>query len=159
MRVYEVAADEAVLEKLTAFSKDWAAENSCYGYRANEPSDIEGNRVFFAEEEGSVIGYLFGKVCKSENMKSIMPEGTPFFEVEELYVVPQKRSQGTGSALFHYVEEMMSDEVEYVVLSTATKNWKSIFHFYLDELGMQFWSARLFKQLSRRKGIPEGRAK
>ena len=155
MRIYEVQVNEPVIEKLIAFSEDWAAENSCYGYRANEPSDIEGNRVFLAEEDGSVTGYLFGKICKSESMKSIMPEGTPFFEVEELYVVPQKRSQGIGSALFHYVEETVNDEAEFMVLSTAVKNWRSIFHFYLDELGMQFWSARLYKKLSRQNGVPE----
>jgi hypothetical protein len=34
------------------------------------------------------------------------------------------------------------------MLSTATKNWKAIFHFYLDELGMKFWSARLFKKVT-----------
>ena len=38
-------------------------------------------------------------------------------------------------------------EVEYMVLSTAAKNWQAIFHFYLDELGMEFWSARLFKRM------------
>ena len=148
MRVYEVGTDEAVLEKLISFSKDWAAENSCWGYRANEPSDIEGNRIFFAEEEGTVIGYLFGRICKSVNMYSIMPEGTPFFEVEELYIVPGRRSQGAGSELFHHVEEIVGSEAEYMVLSTATRNWRAILHFYIDELGMQFWSARLFKKLS-----------
>jgi hypothetical protein len=33
------------------------------------------------------------------------------------------------------------------MLSTATKNARAILHFYLDELGMEFWSARLFKSL------------
>ena len=35
----------------------------------------------------------------------------------------------------------------YLMLSTATKDCKRILHFYLDELGMDFWSARLFKKL------------
>ena len=147
MRIYEAAADRKTMEKLISLSKDWEAENSCYGYRANEPSDIEGNRIFLAEEEGEVTGYLFGRICRSENMKSVMPEGTPFFEVEELYVIPRKRSQGTGSMLFRTVEDNVKDEAEYMVLSTATKNWKAILHFYIEELGMQFWSARLFRKL------------
>ena len=42
----------------------------------------------------------------------------------------------------------MRPEAEYFVLGTATKNWKAILHFYLDEIGMDFWSARLFKKLS-----------
>ena len=146
MIIHEVIPDDEVLEQLIHFSEDWAAENSCYGYRPNDRTDIEGNRIFFAEDDGAVTGYLFGKICRSEQMKSIMPEGTPYFEVEELYVVPERRSQGIGAKLFRYAEETVKPEAEYMVLSTATKNWKAIFHFYLDELDMTFWSARLFKK-------------
>ena len=77
MMIHEVNLNEEVLDQLIRFSEDWAAEDSCYGYRPNEKSDIEGNRIFFAEDGNTVIGYLFGKVCQSEQMKSIMPEGTP----------------------------------------------------------------------------------
>ena len=93
MNIQEVELNEAVLVKLIQLSEDWTAENSCYGYRPNNKSDIEGNRIFFAEENGEVVGYLFGKVYESKQMKSIMPEGTPYFEVEELYVIPERRSQ------------------------------------------------------------------
>ena len=147
MFIHEVIPDEKTLAQLIHFSEDWAAENSCYGYRPNDKTDIEGNRIFFAEDGDAVIGYLFGKICRSEQMKSIMPEGTPYFEVEELYVVPERRSQGVGAKLFKYTEEAVKSEAEYMVLSTATKNWKAIFHFYLDELDMTFWSARLFKKI------------
>ncbi|MCR5772939.1 MAG: GNAT family N-acetyltransferase [Butyrivibrio sp.] len=149
MLIHEVDLNEEVLAKLISFSEDWAAENSCYGYRPNDKSDIEGNRIFFAEDDGTIIGYLFGKVCESKQMKSIMPEGTPFFEVEELYVIPEKRSQGVGEKLFRFAENTVKAEAEYMVLSTATKNWKAIFHFYIDELNMNFWSARLFKKIER----------
>ena len=147
MIIHEVKLNNEVLEQLIRFSEDWAAENSCYGYRPNDPSDIEGNRIFFAEDSGTVTGYLFGKVYQSGQMKSIMPEPTPYFEVEELYVVPERRSQGIGAKLFRYAEEAVKSEAEYMVLSTATKNWKAIFHFYLDELEMTFWSARLFRKI------------
>ena len=149
MFFHEVSLDEEVLQRLIRFSEDWAEENSCYGYRSNEKSDIEGNRIFFAEDGDTVTGYLFGKIYRSEHMQSIMPEGTPYFEVEELYIVPERRSQGIGAELFRYVEEAVKSEAEYMVLSTATKNWKAIFHFYLDELDMTFWSARLFKKIGR----------
>lgn len=149
MLIHEVDLNEEVLAKLISFSEDWAAENSCYGYRPNDKSDIEGNRIFFAEDNGTIIGYLFGKVCESKQMKSIMPEGTPFFEVEELYVIPEKRSQGVGEKLFRFAEDAVKAEAEYMVLSTATKNWKAIFHFYIDELNMNFWSARLFKKIEK----------
>ena len=80
-------------------------------------------------------------------MRSIMPEGSPCFEVEEIYVVPDRRSAGIGKALFEFAVSAVRDEAEYVTLSTATKNWKAVFHFYLDELDMTFWSARLFRRI------------
>ena len=120
MTFHEVNLNEEVLDLLIRFSEDWAAENSCYGYRPNDKSDIEGNRIFFAEDGNTVIGYLFGKVYRSEQMKSIMPEGTPCFEVEELYIVPGRRSQGVGAKLFRYTEEAVKPEAECIVLSTAT---------------------------------------
>ena len=147
MMIHEAVLNNEVLDQMIRLSEDWAAENSCYGYRPNDKTDIEGNRIFLAEDGGKVIGYLFGRVCQSEHMKSIMPEGTPYFEVEELYVVPERRSQGIGAQLFRYAEEAVKSEAEYIMLSTATKNWKAIFHFYLDELDMTFWSARLFRKI------------
>ena len=147
--IREVDLNETVLAELIRLSKDWAAENSCFGYHPNEKSDIEGNRIFMASEMDNVVGYLFGKICKSDHMNSVMPDGTTYFEVEELYVIPEKRSHGIGEKLFRFAEETVKTEAEFMMLSTATKNWKAIFHFYIDELNMTFWNARLFKRIER----------
>ena len=147
MTIRESALTEEVLARLIDLSKDWEAENSCYGYRANGREDIEGNRIFIAEVDGVIVGYLFGHMFRSEYASSIMPENSPCFEVEEAYVVPDRRSQGVGKALFEFASDAVQPKAEYIVLSTATKNWQAIFHFYLDELGMTFWNARLFKKI------------
>ena len=148
MKIREAAADGETVAALIRLSEDWAAENSCCGYRANGEADIVGNRIFLAEEEGTVAGYLFGRMRTSEGMRSVMPDGTPFFEVEELYVVPRMRSRGIGAALFRHAEDAVRGGTEFVVLSTAARNWRAILHFYLEELGMEFWSARLYKRLT-----------
>ena len=145
----EVTLNKEILSCLVGFSHDWEDEDSTYGYRANTKEDIEGNRIFVALKDDRIIAYLFGHLSHSEHMRSIMEEGTPFFEVEELYVIAEERNKGVGSALFRYLEDTLTEE-EYIVLSTATKNYKSILHFYLEELDMEFWSARLFKKI--RKG-------
>ena len=101
-----------------------------------------------AKQDGEILGYLFGHEEKSERTSSIMVGGTPCFEIEELYVVPSHRSKGVGRMLFHDVEQAVKAAgIDFIMLSTATKNYKSILHFYIDELGMDFWSARLFKKL------------
>ena len=152
MTIRESGLTKEVLSALIALSEDWEKEGSCYGYRANKREDIEGNRIFLAEEDGRVVGYLFGNLFRSKNMRSVMPEDTPCFEVEELYVVPERRSRGVGRALFEFASEAVRKEAEYVVLSTAAKNWRAIFRFYLDEVGMEFWSARLFKRIGGDRG-------
>lgn len=148
MTIYEAQLNDELLEKLISMSADWEAESSTYGYRKNDRSDIEGNRIFLAERDGEILGYLFGHEEKSERASSIMANGTPFFEIEELYVVPGHRSEGVGRSLFCFAEQAVKAAgIEFVMLSTATKNYKRILHFYIDELGMDFWSARLFKQV------------
>lgn len=145
--VREAALTDEIAETLIVLSRDWANENSCHGYVANERSDIEGMRIFLAEDGGRVVGYLFGKTYVSEKASSIKPQGSVCFEVEELYVRPECRSRGIGRALMAAAEEAVKGEVEYLTLSTATKNWRAILHFYIDEVGMAFWNARLFKKI------------
>ena len=60
--------------------------------------------------------------------------------------------ESSAVGLFRYLEENLAEE-EYIVLSTTTKNCRSILHFYLDELDMKFWSARLFKKIRKGNGI------
>ena len=58
MDIHEVELNDDVLAKLIKLSEDWAAEDNCFGYRPNDKSDIEGNRIFLAEENDEVVGYL-----------------------------------------------------------------------------------------------------
>ncbi|MBR6322816.1 MAG: GNAT family N-acetyltransferase [Lachnospiraceae bacterium] len=147
--VREETLTDELLELLIRFSEDWEAEKSCHGYRKNERADIEGERIFTAILDGETAGYLFGHMETSKKAASVMPDGTPYFEVEELYVKPEYRSRGIGRKLYETVKDILASEgeAEFIMLSTATKNWKAILHFYLDELGMEFWSARLFQKL------------
>lgn len=148
MKIREVELTDAVLAELIACSERWEQENSCHGYRKNTEEDIKGNRIFLAIEDEETVGYLFGYMDKGERKNSIYEKEEPFFEVEELYVKPELRSKGIGKQLFLYMEEVLKQEkVELILLSTATKNYKAILHFYLDELGMEFWNARLFKRI------------
>ena len=148
-QIREAALTPEVLAQLIRLSEDWEAEQSCHGYRKNGPADIEGNRIFLLEEEGQILGYLFGHAEQTKKDSSVMKAGTTCFEVEELYIRPEVRSRGFGSALFRFAEEAVRGEADYMMVSTATKNWRAILHFYLEELGMEFWSARLFKKLER----------
>ncbi len=147
LAVREVVLNEELISELIELSGDWEHEDSCYGYRKNAAEDIVGNRVFLAVDGHGTAGYLFGhkEVAKSDT--SICQKDEEYFEIEELYVKPSLRGRGIGKLLFQYVEEQLKDEVDLIMLSTATKNYRAILHFYIDELDMNFWSARLFKRI------------
>ncbi len=151
MDIREVQINGDILSQLIDMSVDWEREGVCYGYRRNGPADIEGNRVFLAYEGEKIAGYLFGHMETEKDMDPICPAGTAFFEVEELYARPECRDRGVGRALFQAVEDAVSSQAEFIMLGTATKNFRAILHFYIDELGMEFWFARLFKRLSEKK--------
>ena len=152
MTIQECALNDEILDQLIALSRDWEKEENCRGYRANTAEDIRGNRIFLATQGGAAIGYLFGHIETAKETTSVCEAGTSCFEIEELYVKPEYRNQGTGKALFRAAEEAVAGEAELLMLSTATKNHRAILRFYLDELGMTFWSARLFKR-TRRAGV------
>ena len=144
--IEERGLNDDLLARLIELSGEWEAENSCRGYRKNEPSDIEGRRVFVASDGNEVVGYLFGLSEVTKERTSVTEAGTPVFEVEEIYVRPPYRNYGLGRRLFACCEKAVQGEADYITLSTATRNWKAILHFYLDELDMEFWNARLFKK-------------
>lgn len=147
LKIFEAELTDALLETLIEMSADWEREGSCYGYRKNERADIEGNRIFLACDGESTAGYLFGHVEKAKNASSILADGEAYFEIEELYVRPAYRNRGVGRELFTCAEGSVKGEVGMLMLSTATKNHRAILHFYLDELDMCFWSARLYKRI------------
>ena len=111
MRIYEAVLDEALEHELIRLSRDWEAEDSCRGYRANTHEDLAGRRVFLAEENGSILGYLFGLRETAEKKNSIMDEGTPYFEIEEIYVSEGEEVE-EGQALFVYSTTKYEEDLQ-----------------------------------------------
>ena len=135
------------IKRLLELSLMWEKEDSCYGYRANTEDDLKG-RYILAAYDDELIAYVFGKEEVQDKQTSVINKNMHYFEIEELYVHPSYRSRGIGKQLMESLEkELKKKGLKMMVLSTATKNWKAIMHFYIDEIDMNFWSARLYKHL------------
>lgn len=148
MDIKEIELNDRVAYELIKLSGDWAAEDSCYGYCQNDINDLIGNRIFLVQDNADIIGFLFGHKTISKNIQSVIPDDNEVFEIEEIYIKPEFRSKGIGTSLYFYVENILkSENIPYIMLSTSTKNYKAILHFYIDEVGMDFWTARLFKKI------------
>ena len=140
-------AKQSNLKRILELSLMWEKEDSCYGYRANTEDDLK-DRYILAAYDDELIAYVFGKEEVQDKQTSVINKNMHYFEIEELYVHPSYRSRGIGKQLMENLEkELKKKGQKMMVLSTATKNWKAIMHFYIDEIDMNFWSARLYKHL------------
>ena len=140
-------AKQSDTKRLLELSLMWEKEESCYGYRANTEDDLK-DRYILAAYDDELIAYVFGKEEVQDKQTSVINKNMHYFEIEELYVHPSYRSRGIGKQLMESLQkELKKKGLKMMALSTATKNWKAIMHFYIDEIDMNFWSARLYKHL------------
>ncbi len=137
------------IKAVIALSKKWESEDSTFGYCANDKSDLLGRDLFLAYSDNKIIGFLFGKCAVTEKAITPIEKGANCFEIEEIYVEKNYRSQGIGRALFEFAEHDLESIADYITLSTATKNYKSILRFYIEKTKMTFWSAKLYKRCRR----------
>lgn len=148
MEVRVLTLNEETIPQLLEMSMLWEKEDITYGYVHNEVSHMEGRTILGAYNNNKMVGYLFGRIEKLERRNSIIDENTAYFEIEEIYVLKHYRNQGIGCKLFEAIEAMMKEEgIEYIFLSTATKDTSRILNFYINDVGMSTHSARLFKKI------------
>ena len=105
--------------------------------RENYIRESEDCIFFAAYEQGKPVGFI----CLKET-------GRDTVEIYVMGVLKEYHRQSIGRKLFEYAEAQVRDEAEVILLSTATKNWRAVLHFYLEELDLEFWSATLFKRLN-----------
>ena len=139
--------------QLIDLSEAWVREDCSYGMITNEQSDLCEPLVVALEDE-RIIGYLFGHFYEQQKASSCIPKTSRCFSVDELYVIPAFRGQGIGKRLFRMMEDKVLDSCDYITLSTSTKNYKSILKLYIEELGMCFHSAFLFKKAAEKEENP-----
>lgn len=144
MRYEFIKLNDQVVQELIDLSKRWYDEDCSYGMVVNTKEDIK-EPLCVAINNNKIIGYIFGHYFIQENKTSYIELKDKCFMIDELYVLPEYRNQGIGKELFKLLENKIKENCTYITLSTSTKNYKKILHFYVDELEMNFHSAFLIK--------------
>jgi GNAT superfamily N-acetyltransferase len=141
------ACTEADLGAVLALQRTWAAESITYGLVPSAEADLAaqlGSYCLLAEQEGQVIGYATGSVHRSEGL-AVIPAGVAYLEIEEVYVRPDSRRLGIGSAL---IERLLGTAraagVERFLLSSATRDLDAVLAFYRRH-GFRSWSVQMFR--------------
>ena len=146
MEIKKIELTDENVEKLIELSGVWVDENISFGMRKNTREDIK-EPVFAAYDGDTIVGYAFGHFYEQEKYQSYADKGTKCFDVDEIYVLPEYRSQGAGKALFSALEEYVKGKASFITLVTSTKDYKKILKFYAENNGMEFHDAFLIKNI------------
>ena len=147
MEIKEVKPSEDIIEELIKHSKLWVKENISHGIVEDTREDIIDKRIFVVTIDDKVVASALAHKAKAKikNISSVIPDDEDILEIDTIYVLTEYRSKGLGKALFKYIEDHA--EANNIVLATSTKDYKKVMHFYIDEIGMDFHSALLYKKL------------
>ncbi len=113
---------------------------------AGKAEDFQCLSIWACTFNEKLIGYLSGHDAISESMCIFLPN-THYFEIDELYVLPQFRTLGIGRQLFEFAEkEIRNSGIGYLFLSSAANDYLKIQNFY-TKLEMQVWTQTFFKEI------------
>lgn len=137
-----------LIEKLIPLSQEWIDEDISYGIVKNSVDDFLDKDIYVAYCNDMVIGYLLARSTIEEKGNSIIKNGSKVYYIEELYVSKKYRSQNIGKGLFNLAQQYArNNSINYIDLITSDKDYKRIFNFYIEQLGMEFFSANLIKRI------------
>lgn len=142
-----VKDDDKIMEELLALSKAWADEHSCPAYYENEPDEFINHSVYIATDDGRIVAYALGNIIELKEKTSYNEIGEKSFELDEIYVEPEYRNRGIGSALYKFVEEDVREKVDVIGVIATSYEYEKLLNFYVNELDMSFNHALLVKRM------------
>ena len=136
------------LDEVVKLSAEFESEGCCNGVKSDSYEFFAERKVIVAVEQGEIIGYAYGSEEVDEKDRSYAKAGDKYFELDEIYVKQEFRNQGVGRMLYWYLEAMAKmKECKTIRLNAVSKDYKKLLNLYIDELGMEFISAYLVKQI------------
>ena len=132
---------------IVRLSTEWEQEGITYGYVADNLENVRRFRCWCILGSDGVAGYLIGEKKTSSGI-CVMPDGSIYFKVWDLYIAREYRNHGLGSRLMGHVECLVKSEgIEYIILSSSTKDAAKIQKFYTQKAGFAIWDTTFFKKL------------
>ena len=141
-------AAEADLPAVLALSNALIAEGCCNGMTPDTLDDLRNWVIHVAEADGQLVGYAYGEAVESRYTVGECRKGERYYDLEMLYVSPNHRGKGVGKALCEAeLCRARSLGVRQMRLTAVNRDWKRLLHLYIDELGFEFWTATLYRDL------------
>lgn len=148
MIIKEIKPNKDEIEQLIELSKIWVKEDITFGYIENSKDYILDKTVIACILDNTIIGYAYLKEGISKNYSSIIPDGSIYLEVDELYVIKEYRDQGIGTSIMNYIKDYArKHDYKYLFLVSSTKSANKIIDFYIDKCNLTFYCASFVEKL------------
>ncbi|MBO5394285.1 MAG: GNAT family N-acetyltransferase [Clostridia bacterium] len=136
-------------DNVADLSKRFADECCCNGVKAESEEFYRDKKVLVATTTNNlIVGYLYFTIENDTKTTPYGQKGDLTLWLEELFVLPSYRKNGAGKMLFDFVEQYAKQEgCKSLRGSAVSKDYKRLLKFYIEKLGMDFWSALLIKNL------------
>lgn len=139
--------EETDLAAVAQLQAALAAEEALYGFEADSIDELRlrlGPLFLVACSASQLVGYVFGTILTSEGM-AVIPAGTTYVSVDELYVDPGWRDQGLGSRLLDAILDVAAaDGVSRSLVYSANRDLARVMRFY-ERSGFQSWCVLMFR--------------
>ncbi len=134
------------LGKVAALYRDWVSEALTRGLVADTTDDLRHRLgphfILATHTDGHIVGFAIAEVS-SEHV-CVFSRGESYLVLHELYVTPDSRGQGVGSALVDAIlQSGRARGIHRFTTYSANKHWQPTLEFY-RELGFEVWSFALF---------------
>lgn len=142
-------ATHADTARLAELSVQWADEGITIGQQPDGQALFEaavGPYLLVSEEAGQIVGFAQGEeMVSDERHTSVLPAGTRYLEVTNVYVVPSLRSSGVGGALLDELLDRAAQRgVDRSMVYSAASELERVMAFYRSH-GFQGWFVQLVR--------------
>ena len=134
------------LDKVAALYRDWVSEDVTRGLVADTVDDLlcrlGPHFIVATHKDGSIVGFAIAEIS-SEHI-CVFPRGENYLILHDLYVTPDSRGQGIGSALVDAIlQSGRTCGIHRFTTYSANMAWQPTLDFY-HKRGFGMWSFSLF---------------
>lgn len=139
-------ASERDVAEVHRLMKAWEEEAITIGHEARDAEDLRGSLTesfFVARDSRRIAGFICARVVDNPGY-AVMPTAQRVLQIEELYVRPQARGRGAGTALVEAVlQKARGQGVRAFHVFSASRNTEDVLRFYRRH-GFEPWGVQMY---------------